>query len=148
MSEGTPCEGPWCERFCTIGQKFCSDHRRQLRDHGELWPIKTTESSLSEALKRVIPMPDLSGAACAGMDTASFTQPAHPKRARKVAEICAGCPVLKECRAWALATHEGGDSRTGDPWPIQGVVGGIWFKTRPDRRRVDFLQDAPEFAAA
>jgi WhiB family redox-sensing transcriptional regulator len=51
-------------------------------------------------------------AACRGMDSALFFHPegergsARSGREAQAKQICAGCPVLTQCRAHALAAHE------------------------------------------
>lgn len=75
------------------------------------------------------------GAACRGRDTATFYHPDNergPARVRREARakaICASCPVIDECRRWALSTRE--------PY---GVWGGLTADERealrsPGRRR-------------
>ena len=50
--------------------------------------------------------------ACRGMDSAVFFHPkgergpARSGREARAKQICAGCPVLAQCRAHALAVHE------------------------------------------
>lgn len=63
-------------------------------------------------------------AACRGMDTAVF----FPTRgvqsvARWIRELCAGCPVLDDCRAYALR------------WPVQGIFAGMSEDERVRHRR-------------
>jgi WhiB family redox-sensing transcriptional regulator len=51
-------------------------------------------------------------AACRGIDTATFFHPENergPSRARRemrAKAVCAQCPVIAECRRWALAARE------------------------------------------
>jgi len=51
-------------------------------------------------------------AACRGLDTSNFYHPENergPSRARRERQakaICAGCPVIANCRQWALAARE------------------------------------------
>ncbi len=63
-------------------------------------------------------------AACDGRDpTGSVFFPDHGKSAAAAKEICAGCPVVGECLAWALE-HE--------DW---GVFGGMTANERAEIRR-------------
>lgn len=65
--------------------------------------------------------------ACRGMDSALFFHPAGERGpAREIREshakrICGSCPVLEQCRAYALAVHE--------PY---GVWGGLSESERDD----------------
>lgn len=65
--------------------------------------------------------------ACRGMDSASFFHPegergpARANREARAKEVCAGCPVLQQCRRHALAAHE--------PY---GVWGGLSESERDD----------------
>lgn len=51
-------------------------------------------------------------AACRGLDSSVFFHPSgergasRTRRAERAKEICAGCPVLAQCRKHALASHE------------------------------------------
>jgi WhiB family transcriptional regulator, redox-sensing transcriptional regulator len=51
-------------------------------------------------------------AACRGLDTSNFYHPENergPSRARRESQakaICARCPVIANCRQWALAARE------------------------------------------
>ncbi|HEY2297274.1 MAG TPA: WhiB family transcriptional regulator [Jatrophihabitans sp.] len=51
-------------------------------------------------------------AACRGLDTSNFYHPENergPSRARRERQakaICATCPVIANCRQWALAARE------------------------------------------
>jgi len=50
--------------------------------------------------------------ACRGLDSGVFFHPSgergasRTRRAERAKEICAGCPVLTQCREHALASHE------------------------------------------
>lgn len=57
-------------------------------------------------------------AACKGMDTSLFF-PRDGEPARAARQVCAGCPVLAQCRAVAVA----------DP-----SLHGIWGGTSPEER--------------
>lgn len=60
-------------------------------------------------------------AACRGADTEQFFHPENERGARRVAReaaakaICAGCPVIRECAAYALRMRE--------PYGIWGGMG-------------------------
>jgi WhiB family redox-sensing transcriptional regulator len=51
-------------------------------------------------------------AACRGIDTANFYHPENergPSRTRRelrAKAVCSGCPVIENCRRWALSTRE------------------------------------------
>jgi len=72
--------------------------------------------------------------ACRGMDSADFFHPdgeRNPSRARRTArakEICRRCPVIMECREFALRTRE----------PF-----GVWGGLSAAERRVILEQDSP-----
>jgi WhiB family transcriptional regulator, redox-sensing transcriptional regulator len=72
--------------------------------------------------------------ACRGMDGADFFHPGgerSPSRARRTArakEICRRCPVIMECREFALRTRE----------PF-----GVWGGLSAAERRVILEQDSP-----
>lgn len=136
INEDTCLAGPWCDRLPGEALGFCQAHYQQHCRGQELRPV---EGSVEALLARVVPQPDLSGAACAGVDTDSFVEVSGAARARSVARICSSCPVLEECRDWAYATHgERGIRAEGDPWPVRGVFGGVWFKIKGSP--VDLLQ--------
>lgn len=65
--------------------------------------------------------------ACRGMDSAFFFHPegergpARAGREARAKQVCAGCPVLEECRRHALVVHE--------PY---GVWGGLSESERDD----------------
>ena len=119
--------GPWCDRRPgPDSEDYCNTHYQQERRGQELRPIEGTIEAL---LHRIVPQPDLRAGACAGEDTESFTNPRSQAQAVKRAEVCATCPVLWECRDWALATLETEGRNDGDPWPTSSIVqGGMWFK--------------------
>lgn len=85
-------------------------------DPGAVWDAR---DELLEALERPAWH---SRAACRGQGSATWfpTLGSTPKEARRV---CATCPVLDECRAWAL----------DQPADLAGVWGGL---TERDRRRM------------
>ena len=82
--------------------------------------------------------------ACRGMDSALFFHPegergpARSGREARAKQICAGCPVLAQCRAHSLAVHE--------PY---GVWGGLSeserdeLVRRPDRSVRGVTPEAP-----
>ncbi len=51
-------------------------------------------------------------AACRGIDTANFYHPenergpSRTKRELRAKAVCSGCPVIENCRRWALSTRE------------------------------------------
>jgi hypothetical protein len=64
---------------------------------------------IHEALRRaslaaaITPVPDLTGAACAGRSDLFDLRPVHSddhRAYREALALCARCPVLGECRAW------------------------------------------------
>lgn len=59
-------------------------------------------------------------AACRGADPAVFFAGTDGGDTRLAQRICAGCPVVKECLAWALST---------------GVAYGVWGGTTEADRR-------------
>ena len=80
--------------------------------------VATTDEVVDMADTRRLPVPvtdvwdwQMLGA-CRGMDSALFFHPegergtARSGREAQAKQICAGCPVLAECRAHALAVHE------------------------------------------
>jgi WhiB family transcriptional regulator, redox-sensing transcriptional regulator len=74
-------------------------------------------------------------AACRDMDLEIFFHPdgeRDPSRGRRVARakaICAGCPVVAECRAWA--------HRVEEPY-------GIWGGESEDERRAALRRGRPD----
>jgi hypothetical protein len=50
----------------------------------------------------IIPVPDLTGAACAGRSDLFDLRPVHSddRAYREALALCAHCPVLSACRAW------------------------------------------------
>lgn len=73
-------------------------------------------------------------AACRGLDSSVFFHPSGERgpsradRAQRAKEICARCPVLRQCREHALASHE--------PY---GVWGGLTEEERDRMLRQDRL---------
>lgn len=71
-------------------------------------------------------------AACRGLDSSVFFHPSGERgpsragRAQRAKEICARCPVLRQCREHALASHE--------PY---GVWGGLTEEERDRMLRQD-----------
>lgn len=66
-------------------------------------------------------------AACAGMDPGMFV-PANesPRSTKEALSVCATCPVIDECRAWAIGF---------DIFPLLGVFGGMTTVERELARR-------------
>lgn len=52
-----------------------------------------------------IPIPDLAGAACKGMDT-NLWYTSDPEGKRFARSVCAVCPVKARCLQWALEAGE------------------------------------------
>lgn len=72
----------------------------------------------------------LGDAQCAGMDTDEFEYPEHirgltttemkSRRWHRAANLCLGCPVIRECAADALDQHDASIIRAGVPIPERG----------------------------
>lgn len=60
---------------------------------------------------------------CATVDTDLFFPEKGSNTSRYAKSICNGCPVLIECREWALAQEE-----------LQGIWGGLTFRERQRER--------------
>jgi WhiB family transcriptional regulator, redox-sensing transcriptional regulator len=89
-------------------------------------------------------------AACAGMDPEWWFADRGTAAARRAMQVCAGCPVLLECAAWAAAIGAdwgiwGGRHRsardTRPPPPLKpqrlvacAVCGGLFYTNRPQAR--------------
>lgn len=133
VNGGTCKAGPWCDRPGYQGRDgsagtegYCDAHAQQVRRGKPLAPI---EGAIEALLYRTVPQPDLREGACVGEDAESFANPRSRAQAVKRAGVCATCPVLWECRDWALATLETEGRNDGDPWPVSGIIqGGMWFK--------------------
>lgn len=150
LGSDTCVAGPWCDkptpRVDREGtSRLCDGHRQQkLRGI----PLKPLEGTLEASLQRMVPMPDLRKAACGEADF-DFTSigTATQRKAAEAAEYCAGCPVLDECREYADSTREGSGRGQGDPWPVRGVWGGVWYPINRDRPARELLADDLAVAA-
>jgi len=69
-------------------------------------------------------------AACAGQDTEEFFD---PKRIEAVKDVCAGCPVLAECRADQLGWESSGQGSRR--YYASGTVAGL---SGPERKRLHY----------
>ena len=79
----------------------------------------------------ITPLPDLTGAACAGRSDLFDLQPVHSgdRAYREALALCARCPVLDACRAWFA-------SLPAAERPV-GVIAGCVHRPRGPGRPAD-----------
>lgn len=64
------------------------------------------------------PLPDLTGAACAGMGTDAFHKQPNGTVPQHIQKMCASCPVVQACGEYGIKVA------------VEGVWGGMGNKTR------------------
>lgn len=119
------CQAPGCTNPVRA-RRLCNPHLQQLYRNGYVGPLRQPAPPKPEVRHtpppRALPGSWAEKAACKKQgdvmfpDSNGYRREADERRAKA---ICAECPVLVQCRAWALEAHE-----------TYGIAGGLTPKER------------------
>lgn len=113
-------------RFYEAGCRCDDCARANGREQMAQWRREGTARRVDAVLLEALAPPgDWMGSARCKKAPTSLFFPERGDDVRPAKQICAGCPVLEQCRAYALAA----------PLELQGVWGGLSQKERRESRR-------------